>query len=38
MVLQDGGTVDFRPVTLGLQTPNYAQVVSGLRVGESRLL
>jgi RND family efflux transporter MFP subunit len=34
MVLRDGGIVESRPVTLGLQTPNYAQVVSGLTVGE----
>ncbi len=34
MILQDGGTIESRPVTLGLQTPNYAQVVSGLKAGE----
>lgn len=34
MVLQSGGVIESRPVTLGLQTPNYAQVVSGLTVGE----
>lgn len=34
MVLQDGGIVESRPVMLGLQTPNYSQVLSGLKAGE----
>jgi RND family efflux transporter MFP subunit len=34
MILQDGGVIESRPVTLGLQTPNYAQVISGLKPGD----
>ena len=34
MLIQSGGTVERRPVTLGVQTPNYAEVASGLQPGE----
>jgi len=34
MVLQDGGTVEKRSVTLGLQTASFAEVASGLNPGE----
>jgi RND family efflux transporter MFP subunit len=34
LILQDGNTVARRPVKLGLQTANYAEVLSGLTAGE----
>jgi RND family efflux transporter MFP subunit len=34
VMLLDGGTVERRPVKLGLQTANYAEIASGLKPGE----
>jgi len=34
MVLQGDMTVARRPITLGIQTANYAEVASGVRAGE----
>ena len=34
MILQPDNSVQTRPVTLGIQTANYAEVASGLTPGE----
>ena len=35
LVVSAGDRVENRPVTLGIQTPNYAEVISGVHAGES---
>jgi multidrug efflux pump subunit AcrA (membrane-fusion protein) len=34
MVVTDSGQIERRPVTLGVQTANYAQIATGLREGD----